>query len=297
MPNNITNEINFKGDPTRIKQILKAIAYDAGEENIPEVCNSIDFRKVIPPPDNLYQGPVGTRERELYGKNNWHDWQSTNWGTKWNTYGYFEKNATEYGIHFKTANGAPHPVVKALSKKYPDVAIEHQWADEDLGYHCGKRMYLGGESIYEYIPDNQKEAVDFGCHLIGVHVEDTGYLENATGTKYIHEESEDFDVVSVFGKPGLYSRQKLYLDEIPKGLFLYYLRDSADKSDFISIDRIEHDDLGGSLITAEALDFGETDSIPLTEPGQVQFYGGELNFGDFINGEFDNIMEEGISLC
>ena len=35
---------------------------------------SIDFNKVIPMPDYIFQGNLGMAEREKYGKENWYDW-------------------------------------------------------------------------------------------------------------------------------------------------------------------------------------------------------------------------------
>ena len=37
-------------------------------------------------------------------------------------------------LNFLTAWSAPHPVMEKLAEMFPDVGIEHEWADEDIGY-------------------------------------------------------------------------------------------------------------------------------------------------------------------
>ena len=68
MPNHVTNVVSFSGDKSRISAMLKEIQND--EHGI----GSVDFEKILPMPDTVYNGSLGIRERELYGKNNWYDW-------------------------------------------------------------------------------------------------------------------------------------------------------------------------------------------------------------------------------
>ena len=78
-----------------------------------------------------------------YGATTWYDWSIKNWGTKWNSYDNWKDNDKEF--QFSTAWSAPHPVLDALAKKYPDVGITHEWADEDLGHNCGLSKYKNGK--------------------------------------------------------------------------------------------------------------------------------------------------------
>ncbi len=290
MPNNITNILSFTGNLDIIASMLNEIAY-SNEEDIPIGVKSIDFTKILPPPSNIFQGAVGPKERELYGKNNWYDWNRANWGTKWNSYGYSFQYPENESLIFETAWSAPHPVIKKLSEMYPNIAIEHQWADEDIGYNCGERKYLGGNVIHEFMPDG-KEAFEFACAVKGLELKELGLVLNATETDYINEEDDEYEVVSVFGNPGLFSSEKLTLEDIPKGLFLAYLKESDDKSEYSSIEQVVGDNFAGSLITTEPLEFGASNSIQLTEPGSVQFIDGQLTFGEFVRGEFDSAFSE-----
>lgn len=130
MPNNIKNIITFTGDPNEIQDLVERIkgVDDHGIEI------SIDFEKIIPMPSGV----------------DWYHWSVENWGTKWNAYhdyGY-HPDCDDY-LEFETAWAAPHPVVKKLSEMYPNLKITHKWADEDLGYNCGKRVYKNGEILSE----------------------------------------------------------------------------------------------------------------------------------------------------
>jgi uncharacterized surface anchored protein len=84
MPNHVTNVVTIEGvSEDRLTAILAAIRMNDVEGR-----RSLDFNKIIPMPDSVYQGNLGEKERRLYGENNWYDWAVKNWGTKWNSYNY-----------------------------------------------------------------------------------------------------------------------------------------------------------------------------------------------------------------
>jgi hypothetical protein len=167
MPNHVTNVVSFSGDKSRISAMLKEIQND--EHGI----GSVDFEKILPMPDTVYNGSLGIRERELYGENNWYDWRLGNWGTKWNSYGYTENTTFQDDkIKFLTAWSAPHPILHKLSEMYPDVKMEHEWADEDIGMNCGRYVYYDGERVEEYFPESQKECLEFAAKVMDVSLEE-----------------------------------------------------------------------------------------------------------------------------
>ena len=68
MPNHVANIISFNDvDNNRISEILEEIKND--EEEI----GSIDFKKIIPMPYEVFKGNLGQKEMEQYGSNNWYD--------------------------------------------------------------------------------------------------------------------------------------------------------------------------------------------------------------------------------
>lgn len=129
-----------------------------------------------------------------YGAPTWYEWSVEHWGTKWNAYDFdYDKDKT---IYFNTAWSAPHNILQALSEKYPEVQLEHSWADEDIGYNVGERTYQGGERIYENIPlGGSKEAFDMAFSIRECSPEDYGLTLNSAGTEYIDEESETQDLM------------------------------------------------------------------------------------------------------
>ena len=163
MPNHVTNKIEFYGKKESIKKVLKLIN---GEYEC------IDFNKIIPTPENIYQGNLGEKERELYGKNNWYDWNIAHWGTKWNAYSSWVDEENDV-IFFDTAWSSPTPVLDALAKLCYEhnVSFSGAWADENRGYNIGifESDCEGDEYwfSYEYLEDCSNEAYDIYVELKG----------------------------------------------------------------------------------------------------------------------------------
>lgn len=184
MANYVTNIVHFKGDESRIEK-LRASVQDERYGMI-----GIDFDKIIPMPKDLFMGAIGVRERELYGNNNWLDWSLANWGSKWNSMPT-EDPDEEYEpgtLRFLTANNPPHPILQKLSEMYPDITMEHQWADGNIGMGCGQRTYQAGQIIDEYYPDYGRRAIEFSCEVTGQTPADRGLVLNDEGTDYINIE-------------------------------------------------------------------------------------------------------------
>ena len=126
---------------------------------------TFDFNKIVPMPENIFRGPLGQKERDMYGADNWYDWSLKNWGTKWNSYDgdwYVEGRS----IQFNTAWSTPEAIYRALIKKFPNLDFNVKFADEDMGYNCGEFSYnssLGELGFWE--PDNDNEGLEFACQV------------------------------------------------------------------------------------------------------------------------------------
>ena len=288
MPNHVENHLTFDCSEERLKEILQAIGRDEdsaldGQYGI----GTFDFNKVIPMPDDIYRGDLGPKEQKIYGKKNWYDWSCWNWGTKWNSYG---NSFDGHTLTFQTAWAAPPPVIEKLSEMYPDVTISHRWADEDLGCNCGERDYRNGEITHEYIPDLQTDAMNLSLSVWGYEPEDMGLALNATGTAYINTDMKEYELIELFGKPALFSNERLTKEDIPEGLYCYDLRESDDGEHFATLEPKVTVNHGGSVVTDEPIDFEGKDHIALTEDTSPNFMGQDISFGQYMTGDYDTEM-------
>ena len=112
MPNHIQNRVTFDCSEEKLNEILAAIC--SVDEETGQ--NRVDFNKIIPMPDHIFKGLLGTEEKKIYGKNNWYDWSIENWGTKWN--GYDSEVCGNNQFKFCTAWSAPHRPSVPLSSAY-----------------------------------------------------------------------------------------------------------------------------------------------------------------------------------
>lgn len=132
-----------------------------------------------------------------YGFADWYNWRVANWGTKWNAYGYDEHDdySNKDTLEFLTAWSAPHPVISKLSEMFPEVEINHKWADEDMGYNVGEHVYNGGERIEENIPTGgSSEALKMAADIRDVDLSEYGYqLNEETGEYEYSEETEEVE--------------------------------------------------------------------------------------------------------
>jgi hypothetical protein len=148
MPNHITNTIYFEGDLREITQLRKKIR--SNEETL----QLIDFNKITPMPDNIFQGNfLGEEEQKKYGKNNWYDWSYENWETKWNAYEIQILNFEGQNIQFLTAWSPVVKLMEKLSSMFPRVIIFHYYVDEMWNF-VGKVAYMDGKILYIIEPPN-----------------------------------------------------------------------------------------------------------------------------------------------
>jgi len=244
-------------------------------------------------------GKAAWNNIRLYGVPTWYEWCNQHWGTKWNSYGYGEAKVNYKDgdvLNFLTAGSAPHPVMEKLAEMFPDVEIKHEWADEYIGENCGRYRYQNGVRIEEWLPETEREAIDFGCELMGLNPLDYGIAPNAAGTSYVNLEGDKYEKIELLGKTALFSNDRLTDADIPEGLYCYHLRHSDDSGSFCAVEPMVGVNRGGSVILKEPLEFGESGYIPLDEETSPNFSGERENFSDFLS---DTSPQEGeeMKLC
>lgn len=138
MPNYVHNYL-YLHIPNPVSR-RKFLAEIAGEKRC------IDFEKIIPPPADMFRGNLGEAERRECaekGVPTWLDWQTKNWGTKWNS---LEPNVNikKDGllIRFQTAWQPPYPVIAKLFTAQPYEM--YFWAACEGGiFAINRRKYIG----------------------------------------------------------------------------------------------------------------------------------------------------------
>lgn len=186
MPNYVKNNITFYGDAEQIQSVKD---YVMTAESV------FDFNKIIPMPESL-DLESGSREtkaiecakarrngetitcrpresfeeladlgekylynKEKYGATTWYDWRIKHWGTKWDA---CDPEWSGDSVTFETAWSAPAEIYEKLTKLFPDVRFEVNYADEDLGNNCGTFYYDG-----EMLTHTAEEDFDFACGVWG----------------------------------------------------------------------------------------------------------------------------------
>ncbi len=239
-------------------------------------------------------GKTAWNNIQNYGAPTWYEWSINNWGTKWNAYGY-DVNVDYSGnenLWFQTAWSAPHPILQKLSEMYPDITFEHEWADEDLGANCGRKIYRNGECTEEYYPESQKEAIEFACRIWDYDPAELDLMLNKAENGYINIENDEYNLISLFGKHALFTNERLTDADIPKGLYCYHLHHSDDGCSFATIEpkvKVNHT---GSVITDEPINFGEKGYISFTEDIEPNFMSENITFGEYMRGEFEQSENE-----
>lgn len=122
----------------------------------------------------LQFGKTAVNNLIRYGAATWYEWCIEHWGTKWNGYNLGEGYPCEKNqLRFYTAWDAPHPVLQELSALYPDVVLNHRWADEDLSHNLGERNYQAGKVTSEKILiEGTLDALMFACELHGYDIDE-----------------------------------------------------------------------------------------------------------------------------
>ena len=177
MPESLNIEAGTKTD-FGMKLYLIAAALDISEEQyavsgdrIRDVLRHTDYMAAKQVNDETLEedlkiGKIAVENIKNYGAPDWYDWCIENWGTKWNAYDI--EACEDNQFKFCTAWSAPHPILRKLSELYPEIAITHQWADEDYGFNLGHREYLNGEMTYEReLDEGTMYAKRYACDLFG----------------------------------------------------------------------------------------------------------------------------------
>lgn len=84
----------------------------------------------------------------------WYEWSCANWGTKWGSYQYKERERSpgRFVFDFQTAWSVPVPILNRLADIWPELLIETESIDEGGGEYVGR--FHGVERSLERVPDD-----------------------------------------------------------------------------------------------------------------------------------------------
>ncbi len=134
MPNWISNELRCTAAKSILEQMLDAVI----------TSENFDFNNIIPMPKhqpdlskaNPFWGEGNDydyEEQEAFGNNNWFDWSSTNWGSKWNASSTNLTRPAREGddavIWFETPWSPVVNIIIRLSQMFPDVLFRYRYED------------------------------------------------------------------------------------------------------------------------------------------------------------------------
>jgi len=159
MPNHVTNRITST-DPGVLQKLRNALKGEG---------DTVDFNRVIPTPDDIFQGDLtADKQRETKGRN-WYDWNTQNWGTKWNAY---QCSMGGDAIVFQTAWSCPEPVIRKLAEIVAGPWI-WEYADEDIGSNLGTFHVSDRKTIPLSCPTEENDRIAFACRV--TETDEEGY--------------------------------------------------------------------------------------------------------------------------
>ena len=90
---------------------------------------------------------------------------------------------------FLTAWSAVPNILEAMSRRYPDQTITYRWADEDIGYNVGEKMFRGGKCVGERaLVGGSREACELAAEIKGVKLSDLGLYLTPDKAAYEYRE-------------------------------------------------------------------------------------------------------------
>ena len=142
MPNWCYNTLTLSGDADVISRIKDWYKQSDKKEESDETGVGL-FGLFYPLPSELKDTTSPSREPnkaliEKYGADNWYDYQTQTWGTKWDVREFYTEAETENEIRlsFDTAWAPPIAFYEKLSRDYPELIISASYFEGGCDF-CG----------------------------------------------------------------------------------------------------------------------------------------------------------------
>ena len=144
MPNHCTNSVTIKGEFKHRQEFVDKNKGFTWQDTMKEgTYKELSFHAQVPMPKKHISAHDKTAKNDgCYSCSNKH------WGTKWDCYEEYlnhEQDSTSYT--FDTAWCPPFAWVQKVSRKFPHLQFEVEWAEE--AGEGGKFMFHGGDLFYD----------------------------------------------------------------------------------------------------------------------------------------------------
>jgi hypothetical protein len=143
------------------KKDLDAFKATLKEKDVDGNKVAFSFAQTVPPPANMIRGSLSFDEMAkatASGIPTWYEWQSANWGTKWDACeARVKKSVKSVRIWFDTAWAPPIAWLKSCAAKFPKLEFE-------MGYcECGMNYYGVATAEKGEVSDNGGQDIPDGC--------------------------------------------------------------------------------------------------------------------------------------
>lgn len=128
-----------------------------------------------------------------YGSKDWYDWSLANWGSKWNAYETYLEYIDECTviIYFQTAWSGVPAIVEELTALYPALTFEYVYADEDMGYNCGKGWGEDGDFSFRLLDGGSDEAME--TYILCWNEDEDNFYKDDDGVWHNRMWDDDYD--------------------------------------------------------------------------------------------------------
>lgn len=190
MPNWCNNSITISGQTETVKNLWEAANQEGGGL----------LSAMYPQPKDMFRGSLGEQERkdcEAKGIDNWYDWQSSNWGTKWDV----DTEGLEFEDHgdgtasitgwFDSAWAPPIGAYERFCDDMDGVYLD-AWYEEGGMDFAGHWTSEGVDDYLEGISDYAREVIKNGSSGDDLYDQLDEYFEITENRReYIEEEDQE----------------------------------------------------------------------------------------------------------
>ena len=187
MPNWVTINVHVTGEEKALEEFKEAHFTCNTDPDRPSWAPEIDFdfNTIIPMPSGLRDTTSPTQpgdednarlRKEKYGFENWYDWSTSNWDTKWNasdTYISYE-NAVNMEFSINTAWTFPTNIFTELSELYPELTFEIECVEEG-GFFSGSIIF-SSDGVIDDITTGEEAWRENAERVLGYEFDEDGNL-------------------------------------------------------------------------------------------------------------------------